>query len=74
MDTLGWKFYFINGSWDLLFLACIYFLWVETKGISLEKIALEFGDLKPEDFLEGKLHDLDEITEPAPTVTTIKMD
>ncbi|RDW67511.1 hypothetical protein BP6252_08907 [Coleophoma cylindrospora] len=44
MANLGWKFYIVNASYDLLFLACVYFFWVETKGISLEEIALQFSD------------------------------
>lgn len=42
MADLGWKFYLINASYDMLFLVIIYFTWVETKGIPLEEIALKF--------------------------------
>jgi hypothetical protein len=42
MADLGWKFYFINGSWVVLFFAIIYFTWVETKGLTLEEIGVKF--------------------------------
>lgn len=42
MADLGWKFYLINASYNIVFLAIIYFTWVETKGIPLEEIALKF--------------------------------
>ncbi|KAH8655307.1 general substrate transporter [Xylariales sp. PMI_506] len=45
MDDLGWKFYFINGSWNIIFFALVYFFWVETRRMPLEQIALQFGDL-----------------------------
>ncbi|KAJ4366940.1 hypothetical protein N0V83_007470 [Neocucurbitaria cava] len=44
MANLGWKFYIINASYDLIFLVAVYFLWVETKGVHLEEIAVRFGD------------------------------
>lgn len=42
MADLGWKFYLINASYDIVFLAIIYFTWVETMGVPLEEIALKF--------------------------------
>ncbi|KAK5065261.1 hypothetical protein LTR84_001099 [Exophiala bonariae] len=42
MADLGWKFYLINASYNIVFLVIIYFTWVETKGIPLEEIALKF--------------------------------
>lgn len=42
MEDLGWKFYFINAAWDLVFLVLAYFTFVETKGLTLEEIALRF--------------------------------
>ena len=42
MADLGWKFYLINASYDIVFLVIIYLTWVETKGIPLEEIALKF--------------------------------
>ncbi|KAK9779784.1 putative Major facilitator superfamily (MFS) profile domain-containing protein [Seiridium cardinale] len=49
MDNLGWKFYFINGSWNVVFLAIVYFTWVETRRMPLEEIAIKFGDLDVQD-------------------------
>lgn len=43
MQNLGWKYYFINAAWDLLFLVLVYFTYVETKGLALEAIAARFG-------------------------------
>lgn len=42
MQNLGWKFYIINASYNFIFLGLVYFLWPETKGQSLEAIALHF--------------------------------
>ena len=42
MEDLGWKFYFINAAWNLVFLVSAYFTFVETKGLSLEEIASRF--------------------------------
>jgi hypothetical protein len=42
MQNLGWRFYLINASYNFLFLAAVYFLWPETKGQTLEDIALHF--------------------------------
>lgn len=38
MENLGWKFYIINASYDILFLPIIYYVWIETKGVDIEKI------------------------------------
>lgn len=50
MGDLGWKFYIINAFWDILFLLIIYFVWIETRGLTLEEIAIKFGDLDQEAF------------------------
>ncbi|EXJ82981.1 hypothetical protein A1O3_06798 [Capronia epimyces CBS 606.96] len=42
MEDLGWKFYLINASYNIVFFVIIYFSWVETKGLPLEEIALKF--------------------------------
>ncbi|KIV83010.1 hypothetical protein PV11_05071 [Exophiala sideris] len=42
MADLGWKFYLINASYNIVFFVIIYLTWVETKGIPLEEIALKF--------------------------------
>lgn len=46
MQNLRWKFYMVNGAYDFVFLACVYFFWVETKGVELEEIAAGFRDLE----------------------------
>ncbi|KAK6379194.1 hypothetical protein LTS17_006112 [Exophiala oligosperma] len=35
---------------DILFLLIIYFVWIETRGLTLEEIAIKFGDLDQEAF------------------------
>ncbi|KAL0780404.1 hypothetical protein CaCOL14_001739 [Colletotrichum acutatum] len=42
MADLGWKLYFINASWNVVFLVIAYFTFVETKGLKLEEIAANF--------------------------------
>lgn len=42
MANLGWKFYFINAAWDFVFLVIAYFIFVETKGLTLEEIDTKF--------------------------------
>ncbi|KAH6889331.1 hexose transporter-like protein [Thelonectria olida] len=42
MADLGWKFYLINASWNLIFLGIAYFTFVETKGLTLEEISAKF--------------------------------
>ncbi|KAF4946373.1 hypothetical protein F66182_18591, partial [Fusarium sp. NRRL 66182] len=53
MSTLGWKFYIINASWNIIFFAVVYFTWVETRLVPLEQVALKFGDLDV-DTLDGQ--------------------
>ncbi|TPX14581.1 uncharacterized protein E0L32_005273 [Thyridium curvatum] len=38
LANLGYKMYFINGSWDIIILVLIAVFWVETKGKTLEEI------------------------------------
>ncbi|KAF6007832.1 hypothetical protein HII13_004506 [Brettanomyces bruxellensis] len=44
MDAVGWKFYMINASYNIPFIFIIYFLWMETKNMTLEDVASRFGD------------------------------
>lgn len=44
MDAVGWKFYIINASYNIPFIFIIYYLWVETKNLTLEDITNRFGD------------------------------
>lgn len=38
LQTIGWKMYIINASWDIGMVALIWYFWVEIKGKSLEEI------------------------------------
>ncbi|ONH64920.1 High-affinity glucose transporter [Cyberlindnera fabianii] len=66
MNRLGWKFYIINACYDVLFLPIIYFIWVETKQLSLEQIGEKLGDVKIVD-IEGadssSIGDLEQVSE-----------
>ncbi|KAH8590335.1 hexose transporter [Bisporella sp. PMI_857] len=42
MANLGWKFYLINASWNVVFGAIVFFFFPETKGLPLEEIARFF--------------------------------
>ncbi|TGJ73990.1 hypothetical protein EYR41_001047 [Orbilia oligospora] len=44
MSDLGWKFYFINASWNVVVTVLVFLCFVETKGLQLEEIAITFGD------------------------------
>lgn len=59
MQDLGWKFYFINAAWNLVFLVLAYFTFVETKGLALEAIAARFGDEIPV-IVGSSLHEVQE--------------
>ncbi|GAA6032117.1 hypothetical protein JCM8097_007081 [Rhodosporidiobolus ruineniae] len=48
MDSLGWKCYFIYTALLVLWIVGIYFTFPETKGMTLEEIALLFGDSAPQ--------------------------
>lgn len=45
-NAIGWKTYMINASWNVLFLAYVFFCWVETKGRTLEEIDVLFDGVK----------------------------
>ncbi|PVH68388.1 hexose transporter-like protein [Cadophora sp. DSE1049] len=53
MADLGWKFYMINASWNVVYLVIVYFFWVETRRMPLEEIALKFGGLNAEGLIVG---------------------
>ncbi|KAH7024817.1 MFS sugar transporter-like protein [Microdochium trichocladiopsis] len=40
--AIGWKFYMINGAWNVLEVAFVAYFWIETKGLSLEEIDDKF--------------------------------
>ncbi|KAH7304456.1 hypothetical protein B0I35DRAFT_484501 [Stachybotrys elegans] len=40
--AIGWKFYMINGAWNVLEVAFVAYYWIETKGLSFEQIDDKF--------------------------------
>jgi Na+/melibiose symporter-like transporter len=58
MNALGWKSYIANASWNILFIAFVYFYWVETKGLTLEEIDVLFDGEKHSDV--PNLNDIDD--------------
>ncbi|KAK6520897.1 hypothetical protein TWF506_001139 [Arthrobotrys conoides] len=44
ISDLGWRFYLINASWNVILTGLVFLFFVETKGLQLEEIALKFGD------------------------------
>lgn len=46
---IGWKTYMVNASWNVLLWVFIYFMWVETKGKTLEEISEIFDGEKHSD-------------------------
>ncbi|KAH8658178.1 MFS sugar transporter-like protein [Xylariales sp. PMI_506] len=59
LAAIGYKFYFIIGCWDILEFLFIYFMWVETKGKTLEELDGLFGEEKPENFTSDVVLSLD---------------
>lgn len=53
MDNMGWKFYILNASYDILFLLGIIFFWIETKGKSLEEISEAIDEIVPGSDIES---------------------
>ncbi|KAF5707592.1 MFS sugar transporter [Fusarium mundagurra] len=56
LETIGWKMYIINASWDILEVLFVAFFWVETKRRSLEEIDALFdpsGHLTVDYIIEG---------------------
>ncbi|KAI1385597.1 uncharacterized protein F4822DRAFT_432452 [Hypoxylon trugodes] len=49
LNNIGWKMYFINGSWDIIVVVLIAVYWVETKGKTLEEIDAIFEGVKHSD-------------------------
>jgi MFS family permease len=46
LESLGWKTYLMNASWNVALILFIYFYWVETQGKSLEEIDEIFEGVK----------------------------
>lgn len=59
MNALGWKSYIANASWNILFIAFVYFYWVETKGRTLEEIDALFDGEKHSNVPD--LKDIDDV-------------
>ncbi|KAK0625119.1 general substrate transporter [Bombardia bombarda] len=60
LNSLGWKFYFVFVAWDILItIPIVYFLFKETKQVSLEDIDLLFGERAlgtlPDDLHKGEM-------------------
>ncbi|KAL1867939.1 hypothetical protein VTK73DRAFT_3904 [Phialemonium thermophilum] len=49
LDGIGWKTYMINGTWDVLVLAFVWWYWVEIKGLTLEEIDAVMDGVKHSD-------------------------
>lgn len=45
LEKIGWIYFIINGCWNILFASGMWFLFVETKGKTLEDINEMFGDV-----------------------------
>lgn len=68
-EAIGWKFYMINGAWDVLEVAFVAYFWIETANLSLEQIDQKFVSTY------GKLPKLDgEDAGESEMVTTIQVD
>ncbi|EHK21876.1 uncharacterized protein TRIVIDRAFT_151596 [Trichoderma virens Gv29-8] len=48
LQAIGWKFYMINGCFDVLMLVFVILVWVETRGLSLEEVDRLFDKEKRE--------------------------
>ncbi|KAH8197442.1 hypothetical protein TruAng_008373 [Truncatella angustata] len=45
LERIGWKFYAINAAWDAFIVICIWFLFVEIKGRTLEEMDAIFDGI-----------------------------
>lgn len=45
-NSIGWKTYIVNASWNILFVIGIVFYWVETKNLTLEEIDEKIDGVK----------------------------
>ncbi|KAJ5570171.1 uncharacterized protein N7459_009601 [Penicillium hispanicum] len=48
LQAIGWKFYMVNGCFDILMVAFVLLVWVETRGLSLEEVDSLFDKEKRE--------------------------
>jgi hypothetical protein len=49
MEAIGWKVYIVNGSVDVLMVFFVLFVWVETRGLTLEEVDSVFDGVKHSD-------------------------
>ncbi|KAF2096479.1 general substrate transporter [Rhizodiscina lignyota] len=52
MDSLGWKYYLVYVGWLVVEVIVMYFLWPETRGYSLERVAEVFDGPAIKDALD----------------------
>jgi hypothetical protein len=71
LESLGWKTYLMNASWNVLLIAFIYFFWVETAGKTLEQIDASFGD---EVLIEGQDVEADDLCKSGVKVTKLALE
>jgi hypothetical protein len=45
-EAIGWKVYLVNASVDILFVIFVVFVWVETRGLTLEEVDKVFDGIK----------------------------
>ncbi|GAA5896940.1 hypothetical protein JCM6882_007312 [Rhodosporidiobolus microsporus] len=64
LDAIGWKYYFVFIGTLIFYLTCAVFLFKETKGLSLEEVALVF-DRPDADTSDKKQAILTELRDPA---------
>jgi hypothetical protein len=38
LTNIGWRMYEINSGWNIIFIAVLWYTWIETKGKTLEEI------------------------------------
>lgn len=48
LQAIGWKFYIVNACFDVLMVVFVIFVWVETRGLSLEEVDALFDKDKRE--------------------------
>ncbi|KPI36256.1 Lactose permease [Cyphellophora attinorum] len=56
LAAIGWKFYMINGAYDVLQVIYVAIYWVETKGLSLEQIDRLIDGEKHSDVPDAIVH------------------
>lgn len=69
MDAIGWKFYIVNASYDIIFLVLVQIYWVETNGLSLEEIGAQLGEVP---VVMGEVKTNESVTEILETVSEKK--